>query len=165
VTPDVRRTAVRLLVVDEEGRLLLLHYRTPDTGEDFWCTPGGALDRGESLAGAARRELREETGLDRAHLDLGPRLWTREHRFRIGDGRLFAQQEHYFALRVTGFEPDAAGLGDFERRAVVEHRWWTPAELASTVATLQPACLPELAAAARGAATLQPDAVMESTRC
>lgn len=44
-----------------EGSSVLLLQR-----EDFevWCLPGGAVDLGESLAEAARRETWEETGLD-----------------------------------------------------------------------------------------------------
>ncbi|MBI1259878.1 MAG: NUDIX domain-containing protein [Chloroflexi bacterium] len=44
-----------------EGDTILLTLR-----HDFevWCLPGGELDDGESLAEAARREVREETGLD-----------------------------------------------------------------------------------------------------
>jgi 8-oxo-dGTP diphosphatase len=36
----------------------------------FWVTPGGGLQGRETYAQAARRELREETGLDQP---LGPR--------------------------------------------------------------------------------------------
>ena len=51
--------AVNVAVVDG-GRVLLMQR------EDFevWCLPGGQVDDGESLAEAAVREAREETGLD-----------------------------------------------------------------------------------------------------
>lgn len=51
--------AVNVAVVDDH-RVLLMQR------EDFevWCLPGGQVDDGESLARAAVRETREETGLD-----------------------------------------------------------------------------------------------------
>lgn len=145
-TPIVHRTAVRLLVLDEQDKMLLLQYHTPDTGEEFWCTPGGAIDGGESHQAAARRELHEETGWA-GDLDIGPVVWQRVHEFRIGDGRLFRQQERYHRVRLRHYAPHAARLSDFEASAVVGARWWTLAELQRTDATLQP---PELAALFEG---------------
>jgi ADP-ribose pyrophosphatase YjhB (NUDIX family) len=51
--------AVNIAIFDQ-GRLLLTQR------EDFemWCLPGGGVDVGESLAQAAIREAREETGLE-----------------------------------------------------------------------------------------------------
>jgi ADP-ribose pyrophosphatase YjhB (NUDIX family) len=55
--------AVAAVVVDDTGRVVLIRRgKAPDLGE--WSIPGGAVELGESLADALRREIREETGLD-----------------------------------------------------------------------------------------------------
>jgi 8-oxo-dGTP pyrophosphatase MutT (NUDIX family) len=41
------------------GEILILH----DPSEDRWCFPKGHVEAGESLEGAARREVTEETGI------------------------------------------------------------------------------------------------------
>jgi len=59
--PSGPRLAGRAVVLGPSGRILLLHHRGPH--RPFWATPGGGLEPGESFEDAARRELREETGL------------------------------------------------------------------------------------------------------
>ena len=58
-SPIMAVAAMGILWNEEKG--LLLEKRT-DTGD--WCTPGGAIELGESLEEALRREIKEETNLD-----------------------------------------------------------------------------------------------------
>lgn len=147
----VHRSAVRLLVIGERDRILLHHYITADTRDEFWCTPGGALAEGEGDEDAARRELLEEEGLD-LDVRLGAPVWERLHVFTIGDGRVFRQRERFHVLRVPEFSPAPLGLSDFERDSLVEQRWWSLDELAAAEVPLNPPELPELLARVLGAA-------------
>jgi 8-oxo-dGTP diphosphatase len=50
-------------------QILLLHRSLAASDPGVWDLPGGVVQEGESLSTAARREVREETGLD---VRLGP---------------------------------------------------------------------------------------------
>ena len=49
------------VIVGIEGRIVLIKRKNPPHG---WAIPGGFIDYGESAEDAARREVREETGLE-----------------------------------------------------------------------------------------------------
>ncbi|MCO5995775.1 NUDIX domain-containing protein [Actinoallomurus rhizosphaericola] len=52
--------SVNVVVANDQGEILLIRR----TDNDNWAVPGGAIDLGESLAQAAVRETKEETGID-----------------------------------------------------------------------------------------------------
>ena len=54
-------TAAMCIIYNEAENKMLLEKRT-DNG--MWCVPGGAIELGETLEKALRREVKEETSLD-----------------------------------------------------------------------------------------------------
>jgi len=79
---------------------------------DDWSLPKGKLETGESLAAAAVREIREETGVVAR---LGP--WLRDVRYAVADGRKFVRYWAAEARSSADFTPN---------HEVDELRWVTP---------------------------------------
>lgn len=52
--------SVNVVVVNDTGEILMIRR----TDNDNWAVPGGAIDLGESVAQAAVRETREESGIE-----------------------------------------------------------------------------------------------------
>ncbi|WP_174298106.1 NUDIX hydrolase [Sphingomonas bacterium] len=120
------RPAARILLVDGAGRVLLFRFTVPGRAP-FWVTPGGALDAGESYGEAARRELREETGIA---IDPGPEVARRIADFETVEGVPVTADERYFRVDIETAQVDPAGHTELERRVMTHWRWFAPDELA-----------------------------------
>ena len=68
-----------------EGNRVLLVKRANEPLKGEWSLPGGAVDVGESLGDAVRREVREETCLD---IEVGPIVEVVDRIRREADGRV-----------------------------------------------------------------------------
>jgi 8-oxo-dGTP diphosphatase len=120
------RPAARILLRDQTGHVLLFRFTPPDRPA-FWCTPGGALDPGESYADAARRELFEETGIA---ADPGPEIFRRLVDFTTIKGVPVSADERYFAVTVETRAIACSGHTELERAVMREWRWFAPDALA-----------------------------------
>ncbi|WP_406863392.1 NUDIX hydrolase [Streptomyces sp. HUAS MG47] len=139
--PELRRVA-RVVLLDPDDRILLMHGFEPDDPErTWWFTPGGGVEGEETREQAALRELVEETGVTDA--ELGPVLWERTCSFPF-DGRLWYQDEWYYLARTRQTDVAPGGLTELEQRSVTGLRWWTSAELSAARETVYPTKLAEL---------------------
>jgi 8-oxo-dGTP pyrophosphatase MutT (NUDIX family) len=142
--PTIRRTAVRLVVLDAEGRVLLLHVRdlsNPASGE-LWELPGGGMDPGETFAQAAVRELLEETGLEIDAACVEAPRWRRDVSY-VYRGVRRQQRESIAAVRLAETAPAIRDSHRFgvEKEDVFGAAWWSVQQIAASAERFYPKSL------------------------
>lgn len=109
------RHGVGVMLVNDQGRVFV--GQRIDTPGPAWQMPQGGIDHGETPPEAARRELWEETGTDKAEIvaetadwltyDLPPDLAA-----KVWHGRYRGQKQKWFVMRFTGTDADIRIDGD-----------------------------------------------------
>jgi ADP-ribose pyrophosphatase YjhB (NUDIX family) len=103
-------------VRDADGRVLLIrHADAPER----WGTPGGGHEPGESFATTARREVREETGVDPDLTGVHEAIRTEVRHERDAE-RAFTMLTVHFEGVVQAAAPEV-DVGDDE---ILEARWF-----------------------------------------
>ncbi|WP_353941851.1 NUDIX domain-containing protein [Streptomyces sp. HUAS MG91] len=93
--------SVVAVAVNDAGQVLMIRK----TDNNLWALPGGGVEIGESVADAAARETKEETGID-VEVTRVVGLYTDPgHVMAYDDGEVRQQFSICFTARILGGEP------------------------------------------------------------
>jgi 8-oxo-dGTP diphosphatase len=94
------------MIITKDDKVLLMKRKGPH-GQGTWSTPGGHLDFGETPEGCARREAKEEVGVDVVDI-----------KFRAVTNDVFEETgKHYITIWLEGItvgEPSIAAEREVE---------------------------------------------------
>jgi 8-oxo-dGTP pyrophosphatase MutT (NUDIX family) len=125
--------------------------RGPLASQTYWATPGCGLEPGESFENAARRELFEETGIQRD--TVGQRVAEHEFVLQLADGENVIAEECFFLVRVADQSVSRDHWNAVEMETIADHRWWSVEELKSASETVFPDALVAILAGIEQAGT------------
>src|ERR1700751_4039524 len=104
------RRSVGVMLLNRRGEVFVARRIDMPT-LPAWQMPQGEIDRGETPAEAALRELKEEIGTDRAEILDQSRAWLKyelpaELACKVFGGRYSCQKQKWFAIRFIGEDSD-----------------------------------------------------------
>jgi 8-oxo-dGTP pyrophosphatase MutT (NUDIX family) len=142
--PRPWRLSSRLLLLDQNERLLLIRARDPHEPAvaEWWEIPGGGVESGEDTIAAAVRETAEETGYVVARGWVGPPCWTGDVTYRWERRRCWASLVvHLARVRqpLRRQPPEWVGL---EQASFLDICWLPVPEVLGGTARYFPASLP-----------------------
>ncbi|MGB3167641.1 MAG: RNA pyrophosphohydrolase [Alteraurantiacibacter sp.] len=132
--PKLYRPCVGTMMINARGEAFV-GKRIDNKEGDWWQMPQGGVDEGEDLDEAMFRELGEETGVGREHLEIVARMEGElfydlppELHGKLWGGKYLGQRQAWYCVRFTG-ENEDIDLDAFEHPEFCEWKWIAPSLL------------------------------------
>ncbi len=130
------RPAVAVMLLNREGKVFV--GQRIDNVLDAWQMPQGGVDPGEDCLEAAYRELEEETGILREHVEIVARAKAEllyelpdDLKGKVWGGKYRGQSQTWFLARFIGTDDDVnIATADPEFRA---WKWADPSDLPAMI--------------------------------
>jgi len=103
------RDGVGIMLINNEGKVFVA--KRIDMTSEAWQMPQGGIDAGETPMQAALRELKEETGTDKASVIRESHDWyyydlPDDLISKVWGGRFRGQRQKWFSMRFSGTDSD-----------------------------------------------------------
>ena len=130
------RPGAGVMLLNREGKVFVAQRL--DSTLEAWQMPQGGLDEGEDPQEGALRELEEETGITREHVEIlarcpEPLLYDLPEDLvgKLWKGKWRGQRQHWFLCRFTGRDEDVNI--ETEHPEFRAWKWAEPSELPSMI--------------------------------
>lgn len=135
------RKSIRIILINKKKEILLFKMSPGAiiTGRKnaYWFTPGGGLEKDETEAEAALRELYEETGIEKEDVEIGPIIWYGDINLCLY-GKNILQQQRYIVIHTKKTDITFKNFTEEEKKCINSHRWFSFLDIQNSQETIYP---------------------------
>lgn len=136
--------SIRIILLNENNKILLMKAEDPTTTEAdgtyngaFWFLIGGQIEENENYIDTAKREIKEETGLDANQIEIGPIIWFGEFDLVLS-GIKRRMKQRFVLARTSSSNVSLHSLTEAEKKVIKKIDWFSLGEMKACKEVIYP---------------------------